>query len=196
MKRSLLKTALAVATLCFAGLSGAQQRAMNPAERMQITAIRPMPARDRDFNVRFRIAGTIGLSAEAKELAYQKCLKPGTVLHTRRQHDDPAKPVRLPVEVALIVLADQFDHFALHGNFDIALWTGIDFNDFLPVAARTGRPAAKGKLAGAMTLLQDLEYATGTTLAGKRLQIAFQVGGRDVAAGGILAGAHFRIELM
>jgi hypothetical protein len=75
----------------------------------------------------------------------QEFLKALVVFGARRQNDDAIKTLRLPIEIALVVSPDQFDHFANDRGFDIVARSYVDVNVFAPRIARVGGPAAKGK---------------------------------------------------
>src|SRR5450830_574854 len=117
-------------------------------------------------------------SATLKEFPQQKCLQACGISWPRRQSDNPAKPVRIPVEIALIILADQGNHAVDDGLFDVAVEAGIDRDGLATATARIGSPAAEDVLRHARALADDFEHAIGTATGAAFLE--GNIGARDI----------------
>ena len=66
----------------------------------------------------------------------------------------------LPLEVALVVRADQPDHSLHDGAVDIAAQARVHLDHLAPAPLGVGTPAVEGEFRGARALAQDLENAT------------------------------------
>ena len=97
----------------------------------------------------------------AEKLLEQKGLKPVVVPRPRREDHRAIEPLRLPVEIALVMAADHFDHFAHDGELDAAVVADLDLDEFAPGIARIAGPATEGKRRTARFDADDLEDATG-----------------------------------
>lgn len=79
--------------------------------------------------------------------------------------------VRFPIEVFLVVFADQSDHAANDGEFDVSVRACINLYGLQTGIALTGGPGAEGKFRGAWP---DPEYLKNSAGAG-RLEIPSDV---------------------
>ena len=82
-------------------------------------------------------------SQTSKKLPQQKRLQPAVVLQPRRQHHHPAEAARVPIEIGLVMLADQRDHFAHNRLLHITARAGINFDQFIFAALAVGSPATE-----------------------------------------------------
>ena len=83
-----------------------------------------------------------------EELAHHELLESGAIVYPRRQHNHAPQPLRVPVEITLIMHADQFNHASDDGLVDIAIEPRIYLDHFPPTVSRISRPASEGELRG------------------------------------------------